>query len=116
VHFQVDPGVVETRVPHLLLQPLVENAIRHGTSRKAGQGVIEIGAVPDGSTLQLFVRDNGAGIPEDGVCDGIGLSSTKARLRQLYGENHTFAIERVVTGGTLCRVSVPLVAQPVHAA
>ena len=111
VQFQVDPGVVKTRVPHLLLQPLVENAIRHGTSRKPGLGVIEIGAEPDGSTLRLFVRDNGAGIPENGlVRDGIGLSSTKARLKQLYGENHTFAIERLVTGGTVCRVSVPLIA------
>ena len=109
VQFQVDPGVVETRVPHLLLQPLVENAIRHGTSRKPGQGIIEIGAVPEGGTLKLSVSDNGAGIPEDGVVrDGIGLSSTKARLKQLYGENHTFVIERNASGGTICRVSVPL--------
>ncbi|MES2179968.1 MAG: histidine kinase [Gemmatimonadota bacterium] len=109
VQFQVDPRVVDARVPHLLLQPLVENAIRHGTSRRPTAGLIEIGAVRDGTRLQLFVRDNGAGIPDDGVVrDGIGLSSTKARLRQLYGDDHTFALERVTTGGTVCRVSVPL--------
>ncbi|MEO7456190.1 MAG: histidine kinase [Gemmatimonadaceae bacterium] len=111
VQFEVDPNVVQTRVPHLLLQPLVENAIRHGTSRRPGQGVIEISARSDGAKLQLIVRDNGAGIPEDGiVLDGIGLSSTKARLRQLYGDNHTFALERVLSGGTKCSVSVPLTA------
>lgn len=110
VQFLIDPQVSNARVPHLLLQPLVENAIRHGTSRRPANGLIEISAQGTGARLELFVRDNGAGIPEHGVVrDGIGLASTKARLTQMYGSNHSFGIERVATGGTICRVNIPLV-------
>lgn len=109
VQFQIEPRIEETRVPHLLLQPLVENAIRHGTSRRTAQGLIEVSARAIGSSLELEVRDNGAGIPEDGVVrDGIGLSSTRARLLQLYGTNHSFALERASGGGTVCRVIIPM--------
>lgn len=109
VHFEIDPGVAQSRVPHLLLQPLVENAIRHGTSRRTAQGVIEVRARELHGSLELEVRDNGAGLPDDGVVrDGIGLSSTRARLLQLYGTNHTLALERSNGGGTVCRVIIPI--------
>ena len=75
-------------MPSLLLQPLVENAIKHGVARKAGLGHIDISARREGDKLRLEVRDDGVGLSEDALTalqKGIGVSTTRARLQHLFG-------------------------------
>ena len=89
VQVQVDPDVMPAAVPTFLLQPLVENAIRHGISKLATGGAIEVAAWRSGEQLRLRVRDNGLGLPPGWTFDthtGIGLGNTRARLEHLYGK------------------------------
>jgi len=88
VQVRVDSEVMTAAVPTFLLQPLVENAIRHGTSKLSAAGVIELCAWRSGDRLHVRVRDNGPGLPRGwnlGRHIGIGLGNTRARLEQLYG-------------------------------
>ena len=111
VDFDVDENLLDAEVPNLVLQPLVENAIRHGVSKTAGPGIIEVTARLRGDLVCLRVCDNGPGIspswdPE--LNSGIGLSTTIARLKQLYGSEHKFSIEPRAQGGTCAEVAFPL--------
>jgi signal transduction histidine kinase len=111
VHFDVDQDLLDAEVPHLVLQPLVENAIRHGISKIAAAGVIEVSAHSDGGQLVLRVCDNGAGLATDWSVEQntrIGLSTTIARLRQLYGDRQSFTITPRAAGGTCAEVILPL--------
>jgi len=88
VRVRVDPEVMTAAVPTCVLQPLVENAIRHGTSKLTAAGVIELCAWRSGDRLHVRVRDNGPGLPRGFRLErhiGIGLGNTRARLEQLYG-------------------------------
>ncbi len=85
VSWDIEPGVHSARVPHLILQPLVENAIQHGIAPRASGGHVEIAARRRDGTLELIVRDDGVGIVGPTTVSGVGLSNTRARLRQLYG-------------------------------
>ncbi|HWJ24030.1 MAG TPA: histidine kinase [Gemmatimonadaceae bacterium] len=107
VTFEVAPAALDARVPRLVLQPLVENAVRHGVSRRLGAGTIAIAAACDDDRLTLTVRDDGAGLPRGEVHDGVGLSITRARLRQLYGTEQEFTIAPAAGGGTVCVVRIP---------
>src|SRR5690606_23859242 len=100
VRLEVEPEVLGARVPSLLLQPLVENAVRHGVSRRIGAGRIEIRAWREGDRLRVEVRDDGAGVGEAPVL-GIGLGNVRARLRQLYGEPFAFSLEDAPGGGAV---------------
>src|SRR5262249_34026936 len=116
VKTDVDPVTLDARVPNLILQPLVENALRHGIARRAGKGVVEIRAHREGESLRLEVRDNGPGLSADGhevMTQGVGLSNTRARLTQLYGEASDFEISNLPGGGV--RVSVALPFRPAGA-
>ena len=96
VDMQVDPETLDARVPTLILQPLVENAIRHGIAPQVEPGRIELRAQRRNGRLCLQVSDNGAGLPEgtgDALREGVGLSNTRARLAQLYGEDYRFELE-----------------------
>jgi two-component system LytT family sensor kinase len=87
VDINVDPNALEARVPHLVLQPLVENAFRHGISKRATGGVVRICAERRNGSLLLGVSDNGPGLSQDSAQKkGIGLENTRARLQKLYGE------------------------------
>ena len=91
VSFDVAAGVERAYVPNLLLQPLVENAIKHGLGPRAAAGHITIRAAREGAVLVLEVLDDGVGESSDEVRrEGVGLGNSRARLRSLYGDAHTF--------------------------
>ena len=101
VRFDVQPEALDTRVPSLLLQPLVENAIKYGVAKKAGPGRIDISARRDGDMLRLEVRDDGVGLSEDALTalqKGIGVSTTRARLQHLFGADFRFEFHRLAEG------------------
>jgi two-component system, LytTR family, sensor kinase len=101
VRFDVEPATLDTQVPHLILQPLVENAIKHGVAKKAGLGHIDIWAKRDGDKLLLEVRDDGVGLSEDALTalqKGIGVSTTRARLQHLFGADYRFEFHRQQSG------------------
>jgi signal transduction histidine kinase len=104
----VDAATLDAAVPSLLVQPLVENAIRHGTSRRASGGQVDIIARRDGSTLVIEVQDNGPGVTADVTPnEGIGIGHTRARLAQLYGSASRLELEARPSGGTTARVRLP---------
>jgi two-component system LytT family sensor kinase len=113
----VDSGAIGALVPNLVLQPLVENAIRHGIAPRASGGHVAIVARRDAPRRQLVleVRDDGIGMdaarsrrqPNDDR-EGVGIANTTARLRQLYGEEWTFALSADPRGGTVARLTLPL--------
>jgi LytS/YehU family sensor histidine kinase len=107
----IAPDTLDAEVPHLLLQPLVENAVRHGISRLSSGGEIRISANHDGHNLYLAVKDNGPGL---GTGDyppsraGLGLKTTRARLETLFGNDQTFEVRAAAQGGVEAWVRIPL--------
>jgi two-component system LytT family sensor kinase len=85
VEYDVPDALASARVPSLLLQPLIENAIRHGLAARRAGGRLRIGARAVGAKLEIEVEDDGAG-SEATPRDGIGLANTRARLATLYGD------------------------------
>lgn len=109
VRLNIEPDSLDARLPNLLLQPLVENAIKHGISARPGAGRIEISAYRENGTLLLCVRDDGTGLAADWQSRGqlgVGLANTRARLAQLYGARHEFHLANVAGGG--CEVSIAI--------
>jgi two-component system LytT family sensor kinase len=102
----IEPAARDAHVPGLLLQPLVENAIRHGIAPRSAPGTVRIRARIAGEMLEVEVEDDGVGIAPD-LADGIGLRNTRARLAEHYGSAATLAIERRATGGSCAKVVVP---------
>ena len=107
VEWRVDPETYGAKVPHLLLQPLVENAIRHGIAPRAAEGTIEIVAERRNGTLHLAVRDDGAGMRSGDVREGVGLANTRTRLRQLYGSRQRLEVRDAPGGGVHVEVELP---------
>jgi LytS/YehU family sensor histidine kinase len=110
VAWEVDPAALDARVPHLILQPLVENAIRHGIAPRAAPGVVRIAAQRRNGALHLEVRDDGVGMRPGGSRTrgrGVGLRTTRARLAELYGDRHHFDIRAAPEGGTVLTMSIP---------
>ena len=106
---EIPPDTLDAQVPNLILQPLVENAIRHGIEPWSKPGRIELGAHRTSDRLTLEVSDNGAGLGDnEPVEEGVGLSNTRARLHELYGEAHRFELRRGPEGGLLARLTIPL--------
>jgi len=107
---QIDPSVLDAPVPHLLLQPLVENAIRHGISKKAAGGEIRLTARHESDQLLLSVADNGPGfLPEFSPSGslGLGLKLTRQRLQALYEGDYEFSVGSVAGGGTVVDIRLP---------
>jgi two-component system, LytTR family, sensor kinase len=94
VAIDVDPAVLDAAVPHMALQPLVENALRHGIARTSAAGTIHISAAAEGSSIVIRVKDDGPGFGGDERAEGwgIGLANTRARLAQLYGDAASLTI------------------------
>jgi sensor histidine kinase YesM len=109
VSLEVDPTTLDIKVPSLLVQPLVENAIRHGIEPHARPGRIEVRVLREDDALLVSVADNGAGQPPGGFTrEGIGLGNTRARLRELYGESHRFELANRSNGGLEVRLTLPV--------
>ena len=108
VGMDIAPEALEARVPNLVLQPLVENAIQHGIEPHAKPGRIELRARRENEQLHLEVCDNGDGLPDpERPGQGIGVSNTRARLQQLYGAAHRFEFSNGESGGLRVRVVIP---------
>jgi LytS/YehU family sensor histidine kinase len=107
----IDPATTKAMVPNLILQPLTENALRHGFGRSADSGQVGISSAVENGNLRLTVYDNGAGLPDDWQLKGsagIGLANTAARLQQLYDDNHQFDIRNRDGGGVEVVIVMPL--------
>ena len=101
VHFDVQPEALDVLVPTLLVQPIVENAIKHGISRKKGPGHISITAHAAHDKLCIEVRDDGVGLSEtalNALHKGIGVSTTRARLQHQFGADYRFEFHRLAQG------------------
>ena len=107
VDVRVAPGIGKALVPQLLLQPLVENSLRHGVNPATNDIFVTVTAERDGEALRLRVRDTGRGIPQGGIRRGTGLGNTAERLKQLYGSHHRLDFENCEGGGMMVTVAVP---------
>jgi len=108
VEQEIDADALDALVPSLVLQPLVENAVKHGLGKLRGIGKIEIEARRDGERVVLRVRDNGPGMDGDAPAhEGVGLRNTRERLAQLYGAGAALAVRPAAGGGFEAEVTLP---------
>jgi LytS/YehU family sensor histidine kinase len=109
VQLAVAPETLDASVPNLVLQPLVENAIRHGIAPRSSAGRIEIRAERRDGMIELQVIDDGPGLQSgaEELNEGIGLANTRARLRRLYGDEHRIEIKDADGGGLAVKLSIP---------
>jgi sensor histidine kinase YesM len=109
VEMSAEPGLHDAAVAYMCLQPIVENAIRHGVARSSRAGTVRIKASRERDTLRLLVQDDGPGF--DGLSfprrSGIGLANTRARLEKLYGDRAALRVERLPQGGTIATIVMP---------
>jgi two-component sensor histidine kinase len=113
IEMRIEPEVLDALVPNLILQPLVENAIRHGVSRRAAAGVVGVTAERDDGLLRIRIYDDGPGLKRDegegANVEGVGLSNTRARLSQLYGDRQNFSLTARAGGGVEAMLIFPFV-------
>ena len=110
VALAIEPETRRALVPPLLLQPLVENAVRHGGAERVGRGRIEVRAERRDGALRLTVEDDGPGAPAPaagGTSGGLGLSATAERLQILYGAEHRFEAGNLPGGGFRVAIRIP---------
>jgi anti-sigma regulatory factor (Ser/Thr protein kinase) len=115
VEVAIAPEVERARVPRLILQPLLENAVRHGVERSRTAVAIEVRACAREQRLELTVRDHGGVREAPSRGQGIGLANTRARLATLYGSSHRFELTPTEGGGLAICIEIPLVLAPVAA-
>jgi two-component system LytT family sensor kinase len=112
VETAIEPTSLRQPIPNLILQPLVENAIKHGLSRKLGPGTVSIAARVRGDRLELEVGDDGLGMPgpvlDEVWLRGVGLRNLRQRIERLYGPEHLPHIESTPGRGTVVRLSLPV--------
>jgi two-component system, LytTR family, sensor kinase len=116
VQMKIATEALDAQVPNLILQPLVENAIRHGVALRTSAGTVGVSARPDDGFLEMTVYDDGPGLNRQlsaterggASASGIGLSNTRARLEQLYGERYRFDVHDRDEGGVEAVIMIPL--------
>ncbi|HEY4490452.1 MAG TPA: histidine kinase [Acidobacteriota bacterium] len=104
--FDVAPDTLSALVPNLILQPVVENAVRHGVSEQTGLAMIRISAKRLNGRLQIVVTDNGRGLPQQ-ITHGIGIAATRDRLARMYGEQARFDLANQAEGGAVVTLEIP---------
>jgi two-component system, LytTR family, sensor kinase len=109
---QAEPGVLDAMVPALLLQPLVENAVRHGVAQRRQGGRVEVWAEAAGRRLRVVVRDDGPGAVDAAPSLGFGLANTEERLRHLFDDDFRLDLRPSALGGTEVVVEMPLRRRP----
>lgn len=110
VAMDLTPETLDAMVPNMILQPLVENSIRHGIARRAGPGTIFVRSLKNGDNLEIFLRDDGPGrSPAHPASSnfGVGLNNTRTRLQQLYGDAQRLDIHQPETGGFEVQITIP---------
>jgi LytS/YehU family sensor histidine kinase len=107
VDLEIDPQAMKDRVPNLILQPIVENAIRHGVSPRMDSGRVEIRAFHKEGNLLLQVEDDGPGLRGGGFREGVGMSNTRRRLEQIYGKSCRFHVQNNPHGGLIVTLQIP---------
>ena len=109
VETEIDPRTFDTLVPNLILQPLVENAIRHGIGPRRAPGFIRITTWRDRDDVWMEIRDDGLGFTRGGLMppEGVGLRNTRGRLQQLYNDDHAMMLEDSPGGGCTVKIRVP---------
>jgi len=117
VEYRIEPGAVDALVPTMILQPLIENALRHGGASGASALAITIGARRDGERMQLTVADDGPGLAAVSARagGGIGLANTRGRLEQLYGARGALRLGEREGGGAEVVLTLPYHAAPIAA-
>ncbi|HEX9655649.1 MAG TPA: histidine kinase [Bacteroidota bacterium] len=108
VKTSIPAELLDAQVPTMILQPLVENAIKHGVAHQRGHASIEVHANRNNGTLSLQVIDNGKGLPTAELLrEGVGLTNTRARLNRLYGSASSLELSESSTGGVVAKVTIP---------
>ena len=107
IELKIDPAAMHDRVPNLILQPIVENAIQHGVSPRMDSGKVEIRAFHRGGNLYLQVEDDGPGLKSGSFREGVGMSNTRMRLKQIYGKNCQFGVSNNPGGGLVVTLQIP---------
>ena len=107
VEVDVPADLLDALVPDLILQPLAENAIKHGIGTDTAAGTIAVRARRDGDALELSMHDSGAGPATPEPADRVGLSTVRGRLQRLYGEAQSFTLETPPAGGCVARIRLP---------
>jgi two-component system LytT family sensor kinase len=110
VNMHISPETLAASVPNMILQPLVENAIKHGIAPRSSGGRVDINAVRSNGHLQIEVTDDGLGVPFgdlDNLPEGVGLSNTRRRLKHLYGDKHRFDLKKLEKGGLGVHLEIP---------
>ncbi|MFN0105907.1 MAG: sensor histidine kinase [Bryobacteraceae bacterium] len=122
VEWDIDPATLAVRVPNLILQPIVENALKHGLSRSATPGLLRITCKREDGKLAMTVFDNGPGPKRasgnilEPVREGVGLNNTRSRLERLYGGDHRIDFRHGAEGGFEVTIRLPMRPSPVYPA
>jgi two-component system, LytTR family, sensor kinase len=107
----IDPALLDAAVPPFVLQPLLENAVRHGLGVRAGAGSLRIVAERSGDQLRLAVEDDGRGLAGGDGVEGVGLGNTRARLAQLFGDEARLELLERPAGGAIARLTLPMIVE-----
>ncbi len=107
IDVDVDSECMAAQVPRLILQPLVENSIKHGIAMRSAAGHLGIRGRHHGDRLEIQISDDGPGLTGSAIREGIGLANTRARLEQIYGTDHHFELRNGDAGGVLAHLEIP---------
>ena len=114
VRIDADQDTLDAQVPNLILQPLVENAIRHGIAKRTAATLVAVTAHRSDDTLVLDVMDDGPGLSSaDRMGNGVGISNTRARLAQLYGQQQQLELRNAPSQGTIATMTLPFHTNPI---
>jgi LytS/YehU family sensor histidine kinase len=108
LRFRIDipAALMKAQVPDFIVQPLVENAIKHGIAKRAKGGAVTLAAARTDARLMLTVFNDGPALPAQ-LTEGVGLSNTRQRLRALYGDAQALTLQNQTGGGVLATITLP---------